>query len=287
MELQGLTSVFPWDESHEDPNQAGLIDLGFDAVPALIEHSDDGRLDSELHGPFEQLPRVSAPRRSCRCRHPEGLGGRRVVPRPPGRRTGRGPCGGAGQRIEHREFLDRQQGYGISKARAEAWFARASKLGEEQYAVQHALPEDKEDTNEQMQILRLLAKKYPARLLDVYRRILGERPEMQSQQLAKLIARGPLIKAQKTDLFHAAAETPSLKQRIIALGELKDLDERDFLGILVKNLEALPKSARTDRFAIAPSPKSRGWWQPLTIHGPGKRRYCRRPGGSQTPCRNA
>ena len=199
-----------------------LIELGFDAMPALIDHLDDVRLTRTYDAGFNDFPP-----------HPILVGNvvASIVK------------GLAGDEIE-RDW--RRQGASAAKSKAQDWFAAARKASEEEYLVRHVLPEravaPRVDVTLNKHILLVLAKKYPTRLPELYRRLLRKRPQVASDSLAKAIAAGPLTKAQKTELFRLAAETPDLKQRATALRQLKDLDHERFVIDLVKSLDDIKQS---------------------------------------------
>jgi hypothetical protein len=223
VEWCGSTSIWS-DDTNEDPRLLALTELGFDAAPALIEHLNDGRLTRSYMPGFNNSPA-----------RPLCVG--QIVADILQRLSG--------YELD-RDFLDRLHGEGFDKAKAREWFAKASKIGEEKYLVENALPAhvDERADEPNRQILTVLAKKYPGRFPEIYRRLLRGRPEMASDSLAKLIANGPMIKAQKIELFRTAAETADLRQRTTALRQLKDLDHEHFVAIVVKTLEGFEKKPK-------------------------------------------
>ncbi len=208
----------------EDGAWRRLVELGFDAVPALLNHLNDERLTRTYNPGFNNFPP-----------HPTYVG--KVVSDLVKEL--------AGNELEW-DYQDHEWGRRLVKSEAQNWLARARKVGEEEYLVRNVLPDrpvaPRTDVQLNEQMLMVLAKKYPSRLPELYRRLLRERPDAASDSLAKTIAAGPLTKAQKTGLFHLAAETPDLKQRATALRQLRDLDHEQFVIDLVKGLDDIKQS---------------------------------------------
>ena len=81
---------------------------------------------------------------------------------------------------------------------AKAWWAKAESEGEQAYFVRcRVLPNDKRlQRLANDYILRPLAKKYSHRLLDVYRRLLDEYPNVNGDSIAEELA-APISHQQK------------------------------------------------------------------------------------------
>lgn len=213
-----------------DERFVNLLDLGFEAVPALLEHLDDDR-----------LTRCRLAARCCYKNYTEPAYHYRV-----------GDMANALlQWIAGDPFAASWPRDGKERAAAKrfanAWWDEARKQSEEAYLLAHVLPpvrkdEPPKDEWPDSTHVRLLAKKYPKRLLPLYRDILENRPRLQSGSLAEALSSGSLSREEKVELFVRAAGNKSLGHRYVALDELKKLDAERFLTLLVTTLENLPRT---------------------------------------------
>ncbi len=92
--------------------------LGFDAVPALIEHLDDDRLTRARMIGFHNFGSWNLRVQDVVSDLLEDLAGQNVG----------------------RNWLRRQQGFAVQKAEAQKWWEQARKVGEETYLLDHVLP---------------------------------------------------------------------------------------------------------------------------------------------------
>jgi hypothetical protein len=204
------------------PPYQRLADLGFAAVPALIEHLDDDRLTRTVLVGFDNFPTYH----------------RRV-----GEVVGDLLQELAGEELG-KDWLRRRQGYNVDKADARAWWEKAEKVGEEAYLLQRVLPDGPKDVWPNQHMLNLIAKKYPKHLPTVYRTLLDKRPHMQSWPVAEAVAKSSLLAGQKKELFLHAVENKELEHRVRGLRHLRDLDEPQFVKLLIANLKSLPRTPR-------------------------------------------
>jgi hypothetical protein len=206
-------------DEYADPSYRRLVEKGFEAVPELIAHWDDDRL---TRGREMEL-----------C----GVGGRtskqyrvRDLVRDLLREL-------AGEELK----IDRDDPQALDAVRA--WWDKARQVREEDYLIDHVFPKKDHSPNEHM--LWLLAKKYPQQLPKVYRTLLDERPEMESERVVSALSQSAVSRAEKVDLYVYAGRNKIAKQRLVAILELKDLDHEQFVQLLVETLDRLPKTNET------------------------------------------
>jgi hypothetical protein len=199
-----------------------LLDRGFQAVPALIEHMDDERLTRRLVWGGIQVGGAGGPTRD---------------------RVGdlaRTLLRALALDDFWEERPDTPEARREAKAKARAAFEKVKKIGEDVYFLQYVLPEKADFPNDHM--LRIFSKRYPRRLPEIYRRLLAERPGMQSWPVVEAIRLSSLPRGKQQELFLAGARHKDLEHRRYALWELKDLDQRQFTECLLATLEALPRT---------------------------------------------
>lgn len=202
-----------------DPYLWKVILFGFEAVPSLIEHLDDHRLSNAEVPFFNNFSGYQLEVRHVASEILERIAGQVLA----------------------RNALERQRGVVLDKSAVAAWFKKARVVGEERYFVTHVL-EDKKWPNDVM--LAVIAKKYPQRLADVYRRLVDERPEMVSWYVTAAITASSLSLKSKRELMLYGLMNKDLTQRIDALRELAKLDRELFERRLVDELKSLPTSSR-------------------------------------------
>lgn len=203
-----------------DPRYSCLANLGFAAVPALIEHLNDDRLTRSVKEGFNNFPTWPVSVKHVVSDLLQELAGEEVG----------------------KDWLRRQQGWSVEKADAQAWWDQARKVGEEAYLLGHVLPNDEKSEWPQRLMLQIITSKYPHHLPRLYKTVLDERPRMQSWPLAEAVARSSLPKTEKRDLFLAASRNKSLEHRRIGLSHLQEFDPQQFITILLGALESLPKT---------------------------------------------
>jgi hypothetical protein len=211
----GRTGTFP--PSSPDDRYGRILKLGFAAVPALIDHLEDERLTRGVMRGFNNFPSWH-----LRVEHVVSDLLRDI----------------AGQELG-RDWLRRQQGYPVKKAVARAWWAGASKMGEEAYLLANVLPRGGQNPREGL--LAILLAKYPRHVPKLYRKVLDEHPQMQSWDLARAVARGKLPGKEKVKLLGLGARSKNRTHRREALLHLKDLDKAQFGKIVLGALKDLPR----------------------------------------------
>jgi hypothetical protein len=196
-----------------------LEEMGFEAVPTLIAHLDDLRLTPYLKQGFNNFPTYNMNVGALASELLKSISG-----------TDLG-----------KDWLRGQQGWNVEKENAETWWAEAQKH-EDDYLARHALPEDLKNTWPNGTVVRLLAKKYPERVLEIYRTILDKRPEMQSYPVADAIADSALPAEKKIEAFVSAGQHKNLEHRRAAFWQLKNLDHQRFVDMLVETLKIIPST---------------------------------------------
>ena len=199
---------------------AGLTAMGFDAVPALIEHLNDHRRTHYKKQGFNNFPTWQM--------HVGDVVGD-ILQSIAGDDLGK-------------DWLRRQQGWEIEKADVEKWFEGA-KANEGEYLVKRALAGAKNGRNTEWPnagVLRVLAAKFPRRLLDIYRDLLDNHPNMQSHPVVTAITGSSLPAKDRIETFVYAGHHKNLEHRRAAFWALKDLDPTAFVELLLATLMELP-----------------------------------------------
>lgn len=220
-ELSSHSQALLGEDLAADSAAKKLIEMGFDAVPALIEHLDDERLTRSVQTGFNNFP--SWPRQVGHVVSDllQGLAGEDA----------------------RRDWLDRQRGSFLDKDVVKTWWKKAQSSGEEQYLLDHVMgSEDSQHPSQQM--LRVIVVKYSGRLPTIYRNLLRDRPEMQSYDVIEALKESSLPRAEKLVLLLEGARHKNLEQRRFAIWAIKDLDPERFITLLVENLNSLPATPK-------------------------------------------
>jgi hypothetical protein len=179
-----------------------LAERGFDAVPALIEHTTDDRLTRAWVQGFNNFPdrRVTVGHLCSRllARLSAGeSGGGWVLDAPP------------------------------DPATAHAWFDRAKKVGEEGWLLARAMPPDEPIADRKgcpdPVIVRVIGAKYPARLPEVYRAWLRRPFDECDGDFADEVAASTLPRDQKVGLLKEGAARGPHRRRLSTLEGLARL----------------------------------------------------------------
>ena len=211
---------YPWER---------LCGLYFEAVPVLIKHLDDKRLTPIRSLPFNNFGSwqwqvehiVSSLLETIAC---ESIG----------------PGGFAWEPVQ--------------KADALKWLAKAKTMGEGKYALSKAFPNGVTASGlitmraniPNPAPLLVIQKRYPRHLPELYRRLLSERPSLESDVLARAIARSSLPLKVKREALLLGYENDKGAHQFHALEALKDLDHPLFVKLLLPVLEKMPRHVRTD-----------------------------------------
>jgi hypothetical protein len=169
-----------WDDTDDWYNEAGhsdywkLVELGFDAVPALMEHLKDARLtraqlwDWKVAGLSRGMLRV-------------------------GTVTERILDGLSGGKYQTEAWYTPAADW--VPAKDHKWWKKAKQLGEERWLLDIVLPaatENSEPYTPNEIALRVIRVKYPNRLGEVYRTLLTKRPKFNSDSVTREIVASKL-----------------------------------------------------------------------------------------------
>jgi hypothetical protein len=208
-----------------------LAKLGFEAVPALIEHLDDDRLTRAMMMGFNNFPSWHLRVGNVVGDLLEGLAGEELM------RGANGEDVGGG-------WLRRQQGYRVTVTAAKQWWEKARKVGEESYLLSHVLPptsEEKKNAWINPHQLYLIQSKYPKHIPSLYRTVLDKRPEFQSHTLAQALVACKLPVEEKLSLLLYAAKHKDSSHQVHALSAIKELDKKAFNSCLIDAIGHFPK----------------------------------------------
>lgn len=205
-----------------------LAEMGFDAIPALLDHVHDSRFTRQATSEGNYFTGDQ-----WRLNMPTHVGqlARYLVNH------------FAGEVVIGVYPDDRD-------TKAREWWEKARKVGEEKWLLSLALPDKRHDPSEDLfsvrcsapdrVILRVLRVKYTDRLAEVYRSVLRERPEIDTWELAPEIAASKLPRAEQLSLLTEGAEHKRLVHRTAALRVLAKLEPSLFRKQLLATLKRLP-----------------------------------------------
>jgi hypothetical protein len=156
------------------------------------------------------------------------------------------------QQLANRPLERQRRGHTIAgvvvRADAQEWWKHASALGEEAYFMRYVL--DRDDSP-RSQMLSVIADNYPQLLPDLYRRLLAEKPEMDSSEVAAAVAESKLPRVRKRESLLEAAKGKAPKHRAAALAFLKEFDQEQFHRILRDTFDELPKNPKEEQFEFS------------------------------------
>lgn len=238
--IDGLIDVTETDQTRDfvgrplHPNYLKVGRLGFEAVPALIEHLDDERLTRARKEPLDNFRGYAYRVGDVACDLLQGLSGEDLG----------------------KDWLRRQQGYRLDKEVVRKWWAAAKGVGEEEYFLRHVLDEKRDKHWPNSVMIVVLAHKYPKQLPALYRRLLDERTEMYGTELAKAIAESSLPATTKRELFLRAAASKTWHHREDGIEHLKAIDPKEASKALIAAIKEVPTG---DRDADQSQTRPAGW----------------------------
>jgi hypothetical protein len=204
----------------------GVLDTGFNVVPALIAHVNDRRLTRCI---------TLAPSSSNGGLAPEML--------PPIHTVGDICVSllkqlGAETAIDEEWFTGNDVRVGdddsIDPSPAREWFAAVQREGEETYAIKHLFSKECNDRPCANSALAwIIAKRYPQHLSMIYRTLLSDHADHESGDLPEFIAGSSLSREEKIALFIAGAKQPVARHQCSALLQLKLLGAREFNDAMI------------------------------------------------------
>jgi hypothetical protein len=218
--------------SNEPPALLRVVELGFDAVPALLDHVTDERLTRTMgYGGVGGFP----PRlllNQIVIHVLEGL---------------------AGDDLSN--WLRPQEGLTLYRNAMAAW-AEAKAMGEEAFLTAHVLSKAPNARRPARFALLALAHRHPARLEDVYRAALA-RPAMSTEMIVQVIAASALPATEKLRILEVGASHPSFERRFAALRALLPIDPAAHARLLARALDAMPKTPTEPYWSAPESAASR------------------------------
>jgi hypothetical protein len=225
-----------------DANQRGeasyrkIVELGFDAVPALLDAMKDERLTRDHHyragfGPFG--PNFTSYRTYVGQLVGEILND-----------------------LSGRELAEEAGPQRVDEKKARVWWEKAQKAGEEKWLVAHLSAEQESGgfvtpPPANTVLFRAVGVKYPARLGEFYQAVLRKPAGKRSDALAEHIAASRLPRGTKLALLEEGATHEQLVHRVAALGALAELDPEAFRKHLLASLKRVPPDAE-DHFPWTP-----------------------------------
>jgi hypothetical protein len=211
-----------------------IVDLGFDAVPALIEHLGDDRLTRAKTRGVRDTPARPLRVGDVVGDLLEGLAAEELL-----RGTDQGDA--------DKGLFPRQQGWRVKSDAATQWWEKARKIGEETYLLDRVLPPAPQKWQHEYpnkHLLRVLAARYPKRIPELYRTVLDKRPELISWTLVEALVKCPVPAKDKLDLVLTGARHWDYDHRHPALHALKDLDKKQFDALLLATIESFPTDVK-------------------------------------------
>jgi len=203
---------------------AKLVELGFDAVPALIEHLNDDRLSRAYSEGFNNFfPFLLTVGHLCS----------RILFDLSARTIGGGYWQLRGDRVDPDE--------------ARKWFEQTKKIGEEKWLVDHAIPTDGGKTivnqsgRPEPLIVRVIAAKYPERIPAIYREMLKKPVMPWMRDYVEEIVASKLPREKKVALLLEGVTHDDLDHRAYALKGISALDPtlfRKHVLLTLKEAEA-------------------------------------------------
>ena len=134
---------------------------------------------------------------------------------------------------------------------AREWWAKASRVSEEEYVCAHVFPARKKTVGYDWvnsYCLWIVAHRYPQYLGEIYERLLRERPDLYSGMIPETISTCQgLTREEKLRLLQLGAQSPNLDRRREAIGALVGLDPVDANARILAELARLPDGASPAR----------------------------------------
>jgi hypothetical protein len=212
------TNPYYQDAIRNDPLYLALVRRGFEAVPALIDHLGDERATRLVRHVNFQLKIHDV--YHCRVKDValdllRELAGEQLVE-------------------DKADVPTRVQA-------ARKWFEEARKVGEERYVVSRVVEKINDNKWLRKTLFWLLCNKYPQRVPEVYRELIGNHPTLvyESWQFAKAVAQGPLPAAEKRKILEYAARQPDLHHCAAGVKFLRTFDAKQAHDLLLAGLDRL------------------------------------------------
>ena len=207
-----------------DPNLTRLLEMGFAAMPALIDHMQDQRWLRAAKPPMDFVRSLDTAGPLLSKLVEEAAGNELFT--------------SDDEREDPRTDLQRL---------ARQWWAEASKVSEEAYVCGHVMPVEEPtwlDPATNSYCTWIVGRRYPQRLPEIYERLLREKPNLDSGNVADTVgACTGLSREEKLRLLRLGADSPSLARREDALGALLPLDPAEANARILRELERMPRGS--------------------------------------------
>jgi hypothetical protein len=223
-----------WEAPKDPASYWKLAELGFDAVPALIEHVTDDRLTRSARSGFQPTDGYNLTVGHLCSKLLFDLSGRTI--------------GGGYWEL---------RGDRLSPAEAQKWFNEAKKVGEEKWLLDHAIPADggqgivNQVGRPEPHIVRVIGAKYPERLPAIYRAMLRKvQAESLIGDFVNEVVASKLPLKEKVSLLEEGAAHKRPDHRFLALDGLAKLDRaalRKHLLPTLKRIEGQGGNANVGR----------------------------------------
>lgn len=194
-----------WKEKGEEPYWK-LAELGFDAVPTLIDHLTDDRLTRTQSEGFNNFwPYTLTVGHLC-SRLLSDLSARKL-------------------------WNWELRGDRIDPKVASEWFGEARKIGEEKWLVDHAVPkgELKSIVNQrgrpEAHLFRVIGAKHPSKIPELYRAVVRKPQSSYGDYIEEILA-SKLTREQKIALFEEGVRHADFGHRIAVMDGLASLDQK-------------------------------------------------------------
>jgi hypothetical protein len=197
-----------------DEHYLRVARLGFEAVPALINHLGDNRVTQGKMERFNNFPPFNLQVEHVVSDLLEGL---------------------AGQELKF-DWLRRQKGYTVDKVDVIRWWLKANQGSEEAYLVDHFLdPDEFQDGGRGGRIRRhrlfVLKAKYPSRIPDLYQAVMKKNPGNENYGLFETVLESGLSEKEKAAFCVRVLESKDPHHRFPALAALMKLHAGWLAGI--------------------------------------------------------
>ena len=219
-----IDNLTEYRDTYEATDEAGhtaygrLLEMGFDAVPALIEHLGDDRLSrAEPIHTFMSF---------------------RVFNKTVGHLCSEILFAVSANRIDGYQSAN---GGRVDPVKALEWFTTAKKNSEEKWLLDHVLPPDRNFGSYETRLARIIAVKYPSKLPAIYRDVLKKRESRSWCDFVDAIVISKLSREQKIAILEDGAVHDEFGHRIYALEGLAGIDRmtcRKHLLVMLKKVEA-------------------------------------------------
>jgi hypothetical protein len=210
----------------QDERFQRILRRGFDAVPALLDHVEDGRL-TRIYLPANPL----APPAPCEFWPVKEIVLKLLA----------SLAGDTGSK----DWYVIKEDVRLDKSAVKRWWEQAKKVGEEAYILSHVVKFDR-DKNYTINdnLVTVIGAKYPKHLSELYRTVLDKYPAASTSSLATALLRADLPIKEKLEVCLYASGHKTFPHRVRALEVLKGLDKERFNSLLLAAINALPTDVR-------------------------------------------